>query len=469
MHQPRSSLTHSLLTRAGLAIAMCVVASMCIARPAHAGQPAHSQPAQTQPDQTSPAHTQPDAIFQWSLEAFQAAAAYSEKNSGRAMLVMRDGNVLFEQYANGGGATRPHPLASGSKSFTGIMAMMAVHDGLLTLDELASDTLSEWKSDPKKSKITIRHLLTLSSGLDPADKLLGGRGGGRLLGEGARRRSERLGEDPKPQDHFQAVLTVPAKHDPGEIFDYGPSHFYAFGALLQRKLEKSDLPQTTTMEYLQERVFNDLNIENPLVGKDAADCPNLPGGILLTALQWATFGQFVLDHGSVRQDDGTMIEKLRPELLAQCFESSKNNSSYGLTWWLNVNAESTLLDARIADGGEAASGAAPADDAAEANDADARAKLRARIRERLIEARRERETKRLATPNGNRIRVYMAAGLGKQRLYVLPDQNLVIVRFAEATDQGRRYSDAEFLALALGKLPTSDNNADAPAEPSKSE
>lgn len=467
MHQPRSSLTHSILTRAGLAIAMCVGTSMCIAQPAHAAQPANTRSAHSQPGQ--PAQTQPDAAFQWSLEAFQAAAAYSEKNSGRAMLVMRDGQVLFEQYANGGGATRPHPLASGSKSFTGIMAMMAVQDGLLTLDELASDTLTEWKSDPKKSKITIRHLLTLSSGLDPADKLLGGRGGGRLLGDGARRRSERLGEDPKPQNHFQAVLTIPAKHDPGEIFDYGPSHFYAFGALLQRKLEKSDLPQTTTMEYLQERVFKDLNIENPLVGKDAADCPNLPGGILLTALQWVKFGQFVLDHGSVRQADGTMIEKLKPELLAQCFESSKNNAPYGLTWWLNVNAESTLLDARIADGGGAAAGAAPADDAAQGNDADARAKLRARIRERLIEARREREAQRLATPNGNGIRVYMAAGLGKQRLYVLPDQNLVIVRFAEATDQGRRYSDAEFLALALGKLPTSDTNADTPAEPSKSE
>jgi len=36
---------------------------------------------------------------------------------------------------------------------------------------------------------------------------------------------------------------------------------------------------------------------------------------------------------------------------------------------------------------------------------------------------------------------------------VLPDQNLVIVRFAEATDKGRGYSDAEFLGLALGKIP----------------
>lgn len=405
---------------------------------------AHAQAPHVAPRPTSPTD------FAWSMDAFQAAAAYSERFSGRAFLVMRDGQILFEQYANSGSATRPHPLASGTKSFTGVMAMMAIQDGLISLDELACDTLTEWMSDPHKSKITIRHLLTLSSGLDPADTLLGGRGGGRLLGEGARRRSQRLGDDPKPQNHFQAAINVPSKHAPGAIFEYGPSHFYAFGALLQRKLEHADLPQKTTMDYLRQRVFFDLNIQSPLIGKDAADCPNLPGGALLTAKQWAKFGQFVLDQGSVRQPDATLLQKLNPDLLAQCFVPSHNNPSYGLTWWLNVNAQSTLLDARIADG----MNDAPKDDANAGNANDARAKMRDRIRERLKAAKQEREAEQLGAMDGQPIRVYMAAGLGKQRLYVLPDHNLVIVRFAEATDQGRRFSDAQFLAIALGKIPT---------------
>lgn len=428
---------------AGLACTFAIVA------------PAASQTAQPAPAAATVATGATTTGSTWSKADFDAAADYSAKNSGRAMLVMRDGEVLYERYDNGWSATRPHPLASGTKSFTGIMAMMAVQDGLLTLDELASDTLTEWKSDPEKSKITIRHLLTLSSGLDPADKLLGGRGGGRMLGEGAKRRSERLGDDPKPDDHFEAVLTVPSKHEPGAIFDYGPSHYYAFGALLQRKLEKAHLPQKTTMEYLQQRVFRDLNIENPLIGKDAADCPNLPGGALLTARQWAKFGQFVIDQGKVRQADGTMVERLKPDLLAQCFIPSKTNPSYGLTWWLNVNAESTLAAAKIADAGGDGNKGAPTQD-----NGDARAKLRAKIRDRILDARREQEAEQLGTSPDASVRVYMAAGLGKQRLYVLPEQNLVIVRFAEATDRGRGYSDAEFLGLALGRLkPKDDNNA----------
>lgn len=395
--------------------------------------------------------------FAWTKDAFQAAADYSAQHSGRAILVMRDGQVLFEQY-NNWTATRPHPLASGTKSFTGVMAMMAIQDGLITLDEPASDTLTEWQSDPKKNSITIRQLLTLSSGLDPADKLLGGRGGRRLLGEGARKRADRLGADPKPSNHFETVLTVPSKREPGAAFEYGPSHFYAFGALLERKLENANLPQKTTLDYLQQRVFKDLNIENAFIGKDHEGCPNLPGGALLPAREWAKFGQFVLDQGSVRQADATIVQKLNPELLAQCFVPSDKNPSYGLTWWLNVNAESTLVDAMIADGMND-----PAKDASkegDANEPDARAKMRQRIRERLKAAKQEREADQLSAMGGEPIRVYMAAGLGKQRLYVLPDHNIVIVRFAEATDQGRNFSDAEFLGLALGKLP-----AKTPAQP----
>src|SRR5204862_4336450 len=55
----------------------------------------------------------------------------------------------------------------------GIAAMAAVEDGLLTLDEKVADTITEWKGDPRKGQITIRQLLTLSSGLDPGANLSG--------------------------------------------------------------------------------------------------------------------------------------------------------------------------------------------------------------------------------------------------------------------------------------------------------
>jgi CubicO group peptidase (beta-lactamase class C family) len=57
-------------------------------------------------------------------------------------------------------------LASGTKSFAGVLAAAAQEDKILKLDERVSETITEWKSDKEKSKITIRQLLTLTSGLD---------------------------------------------------------------------------------------------------------------------------------------------------------------------------------------------------------------------------------------------------------------------------------------------------------------
>ncbi len=352
---------------------------------------------------------------------YTAAADYSAGLGGRAVLVMVDGNVVFERYDNGWSETRPHPLASGTKSFTGVTAVCAMQDGLITLDEKVCDTITEWKSDPQKSKITVRELLTLSSGLDPSDGPVGTRGGGRLLGEVAKRRSERLnasgGEEVR--DHYQAAIDAKVVSEPGEKFRYGPSHFYAFGAMLERKLAASGRPEKTVLEYMHARLFDPIGLKVAWFGKDAAGRPNLPGGCLLTAREWAKFGQLIVQDGSWTRADGTVVQVVRPELLAECFKPSAANPNYGLTWWLR------RTDAAADRGGAA-------------------------DRQTLRERRMAAQNRPVKDASGKEIDVAMAAGLGKQRLYVLPERKMVIVRFAEGTMEGQGFRDERFLGLALG-------------------
>jgi CubicO group peptidase (beta-lactamase class C family) len=299
------------------------------------------------------------------------------------------------------------------------MAMMAVQDGILTLDEAASATLTEWMTDPRKSRITVRQLLTLSSGLPAGDReLSGGRSGARLLGEGAAQRAQRLGIDenaPRPDNVNERAVALDAEADPGTIFRYGPSHFYAFSELLQRKLKNGDRPERTTLDYLRERVLKPMGIDVARIGRDRAGNPNLPGGMMLTAREWAKFGQFVLDNGAVKEPDGTTTQLLKPELLAQCFVPSATNQNYGLTWWLRSS------DPEADVGG-----------------------LRGRAR------RQAAQNEAVRGPDGKPVQVVMAAGLGKQRLYVIPQFNMVVVRFAEATAEGQRFDDRKLLSLILG-------------------
>ncbi|MBM4081871.1 MAG: hypothetical protein FJ278_19350, partial [Planctomycetes bacterium] len=130
-----------------------------------------------------------------------AARAYSEANGGQSMLVMRDGKVIFEGYGNGGGAGRRQTLASGTKSFVGVLTAAAVEDGFIKLDDAACESLTEWKSDPLKSHIIYRQLLTLTSGLTPGER-----------GEGGRNPA------------WKEIIAKPMSGKPGAQFEYGTYH-----------------------------------------------------------------------------------------------------------------------------------------------------------------------------------------------------------------------------------------------------
>ena len=169
------------------------------------------------------------------------------------------------------------------------------------------------------------------------------------------------------------------------------------------------------MEYLRTCLLEPLGIHAARIGRDRAGNPNLPGGVSLSARDWSKFGQFVLDGGSVSQPDGAMKTLLKPELLEQCFVPSATNMNYGLTWWLRS--------------------------------ADAEADVGART----PRARRQAaQNEVIMGPDGAPLKVMMAAGLGKQRLYIIPQFNMVIVRFAEATTEGQRFDDRELLGRILG-------------------
>lgn len=301
---------------------------------------------------------------------FRAAAEYSAARRGVSFMVMRRGEIVFEDYPNGGGAARGWELASGTKSFTGVMAAAAVQDGLLSWDEPAAEALPEWRGDERR-RITIRDLLSLTSGI----------GGGRVA---------------RPPNYADAVAQRPTAA-PGERFEYSALPFQAFGEIMRRKTNGDPLA------YLQRRVFDPLEIEPTHWRRGSDGNPHMPSGAGLTARNWARFGLSVLRGGEGRVDR---------RALAQCFEPSRANPGYGLSWWL-------WRDGLIPPG--------------RAMGVDIDTSL----------------TERFGA-------ISMAAGAGNQRLYLLPQRDLIVVRQATGImqalmrrDRGPAWSDAEFLRLVL--------------------
>jgi CubicO group peptidase (beta-lactamase class C family) len=102
------------------------------------------------------------------LEHLRAALA-ARNTTG--LLVLRRGAIALEWYADGWNADRPHGTASMAKALVGGTSLLvAISDGLISPDDLASKYIPAWKSDPRKSKITIRHLATHTSGIEDAEQ-----------------------------------------------------------------------------------------------------------------------------------------------------------------------------------------------------------------------------------------------------------------------------------------------------------
>jgi len=108
-------------------------------------------------------------------EGFSSALLNRMKDSLAAhgttsVMVIKNSRVILEWYADGWDRNKKHYTASLSKALVGGMSLMlALDDGTLRIDDPACKFIPEWENDPLKSKITIRHLATHSSGIEDAE------------------------------------------------------------------------------------------------------------------------------------------------------------------------------------------------------------------------------------------------------------------------------------------------------------
>ncbi|MFQ6131757.1 MAG: serine hydrolase [Armatimonadota bacterium] len=89
----------------------------------------------------------------------------------KTLLVVRGDRIVYEWYAEGFGPTRQHYTASLAKALVGgVSLMLALNDGRIAVDDPAHRYIPAWRDHPQKSKITIRHLATHSSGIEDAEQ-----------------------------------------------------------------------------------------------------------------------------------------------------------------------------------------------------------------------------------------------------------------------------------------------------------
>lgn len=202
-----------------------------------------------------------------------------EHHELHGLMLVKGGKVIFERFWEPFAAHYHHQLFSLSKSFTSMAVGFAVQEGLLTPETKIADIFTAEleqlgaKIDEKVMQITIKNLLTMSTGIDYESW-----------------DEKRSGSD---SNHILSFLSSHLKHIPGENFRYSSMSSYMCSAAITR------LTGLSLSEYLSPRLFEPLGIENPYWVKDISQGVSLGGFGLNAALEdIAILGQFILQKGA---------------------------------------------------------------------------------------------------------------------------------------------------------------------------
>lgn len=202
-----------------------------------------------------------------------------------------------------------------------------------------------------------------------------------------------LYEEQRVDDKYAYAINLPALQAPGEKFEYGSTHLAVFGAYIDRRFGDP-------VDLIEELVLDPIGLRTAGWIRDPVGQPMLAFGAWTTANEWAKFGVLARDDGIWQ---GQQI--LPSGGFTECFQGSAANPAYGLTFWLNEPVGQGVEVPGFGDttGSTLLGDRAPDD-------------------------------------------FVMAAGAFDQRLYIVPSQNLVVVRLGTGN---ARFKDLELTEMVL--------------------
>jgi len=244
------------------------------------------------------------------MKAYEYAANPQLNTHGIA--VIRKGYIVGEAYFGDYTVNTHHDGFSMAKSFTSALIGIAIGDGKIAgIDEKVYPYFPQWNytSTPEiKKRLSIRHLLTMTGGLDW-------------------NRDSLVVDDlvmANYEDYLAYVLSRDILYEPGTKWYYSNGE----AILLSGILEKVYGRNAYSLAYL--RIFDPIGATGIYWLRDLAGHTNTAYGIHATARDFAKFGYLYLKKGS--WDGQQIIPQNWIEESTKAVSDSIN--FYGYLWWL---------------------------------------------------------------------------------------------------------------------------------------
>jgi CubicO group peptidase (beta-lactamase class C family) len=236
----------------------------------------------------------------------------AENSNPLSSLVVAHGDsILVERYYRGMSATTPANVKSASKSVLSALVGIALQKGFLdSLGEKVADRLPEYfdgDTDPAKRQITLRHLITMSAGLETTS----------FYNYDAWIVSS---------DWVRHALDQPMVAEPGSRYIYSTGNTHLLSVILTRATGMS------TLEFGRRYLFEPLGIQARRWDRDPQGYYLGGNNMSFTARELLAIGQLYLHEG--RYQGRQILPREWIEGSWQSYTGSRRNSRrYGYGWW----------------------------------------------------------------------------------------------------------------------------------------
>lgn len=253
-----------------------------------------------------------------SIESLLDAVRTTPHRDFRGLVVLKDDKVVIEEYYHTYWRKTVHDIRSAGKSITALLLGVAIRDGLIKdLDQSVYDLFSKnTRVNKDYQKITLRHLLDMTSGLDADtdDPKTPGQAG------------QWMDKD----DWKEYLLNVPVKSAPGKTWVYADIHAVLIGLAIE---EASGM---SLRDYAQQKLFDPLGIDQVYWYTNAANQTGGAGNLYITALDFAKLGQIVLNEGKWNGSqiiDANYMKELLEHKKFELLEYFPFADTYGFLWY----------------------------------------------------------------------------------------------------------------------------------------
>ncbi|KAB1230484.1 serine hydrolase domain-containing protein [Chryseobacterium viscerum] len=236
------------------------------------------------------------------------------------IVVVKEGKLLLEEYFNGSRRDSLQDTRSVGKSFSSALTGIAIKEGYLKSENQPLKEFYDLKQfknySSQKDDVTIKSLLTMSSGFDGNDQ-----------------DSESPGneENMYPTDNWiKFVLDLPMTENTiGKNWNYFTAGVVVTGDILDKTV-----PQGLE-KYADKKLFGPLGITNYKWQFTPQQKPSLAGGLRMKALDFAKFGQLYKNNG-VWNGKTILSTDWVKKSLTNYFADNTDFEGYGYLFWRKV-------------------------------------------------------------------------------------------------------------------------------------